>query len=115
MGWKQRTQSQWQRLVEEWERSELTPAAYCRKKGISVASLQRWKRLLADDGRCAPEHIPGHAPSPGFLPVQLVEHADPSADADLTVVLPDGVRIEVGPQCSGDRLRAVLDALRSSA
>lgn len=115
MGWKRRTRSQWQRLVEGWERSDLTQAAYCRGKGISVASLLRWKRLLADDDRCAPEHIPEYAPSPSFFPVRLVERVDHAAGADLTVVLPDGVRIEVGPQCSGDRLRAVLDALRTSA
>lgn len=115
MGWKRRTRSQWQRLVEGWERSELTQAAYCRGKGISVGSLQRWKRLLAEDDRSAPESISGRHPSPTFLPVQLVERIDHTAGADLTVVLPDGVRIEVGSQCSGERLRVVLDALRTAA
>ncbi len=115
MGWKRRTRSQWQRLVEDWERSGLTQAAYCRKKGISVASLQRWKRLLAEDDRSTAEQNPGQGPSQTFLPVRLVERPDLAAGADLTVVLPDGVRIEVGSQCSGDRLRVVLDALRPAA
>ena len=79
-----------------------------------MASLQRWKRLLAEDDRSAAEHIPGQVPAPTFLPVRLVERPDPAAGADLTVVLPDGVRIEVGSQCSGDRLRVVLDALRAA-
>lgn len=115
MGWKRRSRRQWQRLVEDWERSELTQAAYCHQKGITVGSLQRWKRLLADEDGSASEHIPEQTPSTTFLPVRLVEHVDHAGGADLTVVLPDGVRIEVGPQCSGDRLRAVVDALRSSA
>lgn len=112
MGWKRRTRNQWQRLVEEWDRSGLTQAAYCRKKGVSVASLQRWKRLLSDDDHCAPERAADLEPSRPFLPVRLVAHA---VAADLTVVLPDGVRIEVGSQCSGDRLRVVLNALRAAA
>lgn len=115
MGWKRRSRIQWQRLVEGWERSELTQAAYCHRKGISVGSLQRWKRLLADEDGSAPEHISEQTPSTTFLPVRLVERADHPGGADLTVVLPDGVRIEVGPQCSGDRLRGVLDALRTAA
>lgn len=115
MGWKHRTQNQWQQMVEEWERSELTQAAYCRKKGISVASLQRWKRLLADVDYRAPEHMPGAAHSSTFLPIRLVGPATGSAGLGLTVVLPDGVRIEVGPRCPGDTLRTVLDALRSAA
>ena len=86
MGWKRRTQNQWQRLVEDWERSGLTQAAYCRKKDISVASLQRWKRLLADDDRSAAEHIRGQVPSQTFLPVRLVERPELAAGADLTVV-----------------------------
>ncbi len=45
MGWKRRSRRQWQRLVEDWERSELTQAAYCHQKGISVGSLQRWEAL----------------------------------------------------------------------
>jgi len=115
MGWKRRTQSQWQRLVEEWERSDLTQAAYCRKKGISVASLQRWKRLLADEDHCVREHTHGTAHSSTFLPIRLVDPPRGSAGLGLTVVLPDGVRIEVGPQCAGDTLRTVLDALRPAA
>ncbi|WP_420823057.1 IS66 family insertion sequence element accessory protein TnpA, partial [Wenzhouxiangella limi] len=47
MGWKRRTRNQWQRLVEEWERSGLTQAAYCRKRlDKYVLPLAR---ALADD------------------------------------------------------------------
>jgi len=115
MGWKQRSREQWQRLVEEWERSELTQAAFCRQKGISVGSLQRWKRLLADGDHCVPEHTHGTAHSSTFLPIRLVDPPDGSAGLGLTVVLLDGVRIEVGPQCAGDTLRVVLDLLRPAA
>lgn len=111
MGWKHRSRDQWRRLVDGWEQSGLTQAQYCRKKGISVASLQRWRRLLADTDEASNEP----AVSPSFLPVRLVENADVVSGVDLTVVLPDGVRIEVGAQCSGAALRTVLETLRSAA
>ena len=111
MGWKHRSRDQWRRLVDGWEDSGLTQAQYCRKKGISVASLQRWRHLLADTDEA--DNDPALAPS--FLPVRLVEHTDVVSGVVLTVVLPDGVRIEVGTQCSGSTLRTVLDMLRSAA
>lgn len=110
MGWKHRSRDQWRRLVDGWEDSGLTQAQYCRKKGISVASLQRWRHLLADTDEAGNEP----ALSPSFLPVRLVEHTDVASGVDLTVVLPDGVRIEVGAQCSGIMLSTVLNALRSA-
>jgi transposase len=112
MGWKQRTPEQWRRLVEGWERSELTQAQFCRKKGISVASLHRWKRLLADSPYTG---SPSPAAPSAFMPVRLVERNDATAEVSLTVVLPDGVRIEVGAQCQTAKLREVLDVLRGAA
>ncbi|TVQ28913.1 MAG: IS66 family insertion sequence hypothetical protein [Wenzhouxiangella sp.] len=110
MGWKQRTPEQWRRLVEGCERSELTQAQFCRKKGISVASLHRWKRLLADRMEAGDQQgVP-----PAFMPVRLVEGNDLPAGVNLTVVLPDGVRIEVGAQCQATMLRDVLDVLRGA-
>jgi hypothetical protein len=111
MGWKQRTPEQWRRLVEGCERSELTQAQFCRTKGISVASLHRWKRLLADSPD-RDDQMPT-VPSP-FMPVRLVEGNDVTAGANFTVVLPDGVRIEVGAQCQATMLRDVLDVLRGA-
>lgn len=110
MVWKRRNRDQWRRLVEGWESSDLTQAQFCRKKGISVASLQRWKRLLADTAEAGDEQ----AVPPAFLPVRLVERNERTAGVDLTVVLPDGVRIEVGAQCSTSMLREVLGVLRES-
>ena len=42
-----RTQEEWRQLVDEQRRSTLSQSAFCQSKGISVASLQNWKRRLA--------------------------------------------------------------------
>ena len=41
-----RSQEEWQQLVDEQQRSSLSQRAFCQSKGISVASLQNWKRRL---------------------------------------------------------------------
>jgi hypothetical protein len=42
-----RSRDEWQRLIEEQAGSGQTQAAFCAARGISVASLQNWKRRLA--------------------------------------------------------------------
>ena len=48
------------------------------------------------------------------MPVRLVECNDVTARVNLTVVRPDGVRIEVGSRCQATTLRDVLDVLRGA-
>ena len=42
-----RSQTEWQRLIDEQTDSGQTQAAFCAANGISVASFQNWKRRLA--------------------------------------------------------------------
>ena len=44
-----RSREEWQRLVSEQAESGLPQAAFCETKGLSLASLQYWKRKLAGD------------------------------------------------------------------
>jgi transposase-like protein len=69
MGWRQRSRNEWQRLVAGWPRSGLTQEVYCARHGISVGSLQRWRRIFAEDAE------PGSrasSPVSEFVPVTLV-------------------------------------------
>jgi transposase len=111
MGWRQRSQHEWQRLVAGWERSGLTQEVYCARHGISVGSLQRWRRIFAEDA--VPSSLTSSLVSE-FVPVTLVgEPATPTAE--LTLVLTDGLRIEIGAQCSAETLQRVLGVLRDRA
>ena len=50
-----RSRDEWQRLVEQQADSGQTQAAFCAGHGISVASLQNWKRrLTVADAKPAP-------------------------------------------------------------
>ena len=47
-----RSRDEWQRLIDEQATSGQTQSAFCAAHGISVASLQNWKRRLG-----APEDV----------------------------------------------------------
>ena len=49
-----RSQTEWQRLIDEQSGSGQTQAAFCAANGISVASLQNWKRRLASEASPEP-------------------------------------------------------------
>ena len=76
-----------------------------------MGSLQRWRRIFAEDA------VPGaraSSPVSEFVSVTLVgEPATPNAE--LTLVLTDGLRLEVGAQCQAKTLKRVLGVLRESA
>jgi transposase len=109
MRWQQRSRTEWQRLVAGWPRSGLTQDEYCARHGISLGSLQRWRNILAQD--VAPQS--GTPTSLAkFMPVTLVDDDLASTHADLTLVLIDGLRIEVCAQCSAETLKRVLSVLQ---
>jgi transposase len=89
----------------------LTQEVYCARHGISVGSLQRWRRIFAED---ADPGSRASSPVSEFVPVTLVgEPATPTAE--LTLVLTDGLRLEVGAQCQAETLKRVLSVLRERA
>jgi transposase len=112
MGWRQRGRNEWQRLVAGWPRSGLTQEVYCARHGISVGSLQRWRRILAEGAAPRPQ---GTAPATEFMPVTLVGDAPAAPAAELTLVLSDGLRLEIGALCSAETLKRVLDVLQERA
>ena len=110
MGWRQRSRNEWQRLVAGWKRSSLTQEVYCSRHGISVGSLQRWRRMFEEKTVPRPR-----APVSEFVPVTLIGDPPATAGAELTLVLTDGLRIEIGAQCQAETLKRVLGVLRERA
>ena len=112
MGWRQRGRSEWEGLVSGWERSGLTQAVYCARHGISVGSLQRWRRIFDEEATASPV---GGSASSEFVPVTLVGEPPAPGGAELTLVLNDGVRLEIGAQCPAETLHRVLGVLQERA
>jgi transposase len=107
MGWRQRSRNEWQRFVAGWKRSGLTQEVYCARHGISVSSLQRWRRIFEEETVLRPR-----VPVTEFVPVTLIGDPPATAGAELTLVLTDGLRLEVGAQCQAETLKRVLGVLR---
>lgn len=66
---RRRSADEWRALVTRFEGSNLGAAAFCLGEGISVASLHRWRGLLAGDGdgrlETAPSFVDLGALAPG--------------------------------------------------
>jgi len=113
MAQRQRSRAQWRQLVEGWPRSGLTQRAYCERHGMSLASLRRWREIFRSEREGA------GAPSGKRLrlvPVRLLDDEPcPVQGKGLTLVLSDGVRLEVTPGFDEATLRRVLGVLRAAA
>ena len=95
----------WRSHIEAWRGSGLTQQAYCAREGLTVASLQRWRRIFREEAAGSPA-----APVPkGLIPVRLVSES-PSGSG-LVLVVSDALRIEVAPGFDGATLRQLVAAL----
>ena len=114
MAQQRRTREQWQQLVGGWPASGLTQAQYCRRYGVSVASLHRWReRLRVDEAVDAASAARQPA---RLLPVELLTDQRPglSGEAPLRLVLAEDLRVEVAPGFDAATLRRVVELLRGS-
>jgi len=77
-----RTEKQWTEIVRRFEASAEASRLFCRREGVPLSSLQRWRRRL------------GSAPAGRF--VELVPSSFPETAAtswSLDVSLPNGVSL----------------------
>ena len=113
MAQQRRTRGQWQQLVEGWPASGLTQAQYCRRHGISVASLHRWREHLRVD-RTVDAAGAGAAQPARLVPVELLSDRRPglAGEAPLRLVLAEDLRLEVAPGFDAATLHRVVELLR---
>lgn len=114
----------WQRLLAEWERSGLSQAEFCRRRGIKAVNLAWWKRRLratdvVDGGRR--ERRAGRAVRSGFVEVALSRGSAsvstrraasgvPTADR-YELVLPGGVGLHLPDDFDAERVARLVRAL----
>jgi hypothetical protein len=97
----ERKERQWRRWIGEWRASGLSARAFCERRGLTVASLYAWRRVLR---RRAAEKA-------AFVPVQVVADAVPAQASALEAVLADGRTVRVTPGFDAATLRQLLAVL----
>lgn len=127
----------WRRELADWEKSGLGIAEYCRKRGIPDYQFKNWqRRMRVIDAERAPAPMPASsrkratasakalankfksATESGaeFAEVMIVDspaplpHARqaPARTGGLEIVLPTGITLRLGPDCSTELLSSVL-------
>lgn len=111
-GFRRRSRAEAARLVSEFDQSGLRRKEFCAAHGLSVHTLDAWRRRIADSG--SEEKI---------VPVDIVEDRRASVGSkqagseertgQFRVVLAHGLRIEVEPGFDAAELRRLIAALDS--
>ena len=103
---RRRSRAEAEQLVAEYEASGLRQVEFCRKQGLSLATLARYRKWRAQG-----EVVPGNR----WLAVE-VSAARPAleggAGSGLAVALPGGRRIEVGRGFDAPTLVQLLGVLK---
>lgn len=103
----------WNALLNDFRRSGLTHAEFCRRREISIHSF---RKRLYDARTPKPTPTPGDDRSslsnaPHFLPVTILPDPLPivaAAPQSLELILPNGRRIAVAPGFDPETLRRLL-------
>lgn len=115
-----RTAEQWRDLIEGWPGSGLTQAQYCARHGFSVSSFYRWRERVRQEPKTAgkaPLAVGGSQPL-RLLPVQRSQsHSAPGHETvpALTLVFPNGLRLEIATGVEAHTLGAVIELVQTRA
>jgi hypothetical protein len=102
---RRRSRTEIEELVAEYETSGLSCVEFCRKQGLSLATLARYRKRRAQG-----EVVAGNR----WVAVELSAGRPPlgsGANSALTVALPGGLRIEVGRGFDASTLGQLLGVL----
>ena len=98
-----RTRAEAEQVAGEYEASGLSRVEFCRKHGLSLATLARYRKRQAQG-----EAVVGRR----WLAVELAgDNATPPGSSGLAVALPGGRRIEVGRGFDAHTLAQLLGVL----
>jgi len=93
----------WRNLLTRRDTLRLTVGEACEQAGVSPASFYQWQRKLRESER-RPERAA--APSTPLLPVRIVN----DRVVELTLELPQGLRLRLPGDCDAATLGRVLQA-----
>jgi hypothetical protein len=100
---RRRTRAEAEQVAGEYEGSGLSRVEFCRKHGLSLATLARYRKRQAES-----EAVGGRR----WLAVEVADaNATPLGSSGLAVALPGGRRIEVGCGFDAQTLVQLLSVL----
>ena len=97
-------------LLEGWQRSGESAAAFCRRHGIKPQKLSYWKRVLAERAAARPRGRIRRAS--GLVPIRLLGEVGGVSGTALEIHLVGGERIVFPRGGSLAVLREVVELLR---
>ena|SRR5215208_2212294 len=107
--------------VEQWRCSGLTQTEFCRRNGLAMSSLSRWKMALVaqDSGESEVLRSPQDQAPPRWLAVRVRAEVPAPAvleetpGAEFEVVVRGGRRVRLGRQFDAEGLRRLVAVLES--
>jgi hypothetical protein len=108
LGMRRRSRAEGERLVSEFEQSGLGRKEFCAAAGLSVHTLDAWRRRIAGsrEQMVPVEIVADRGARTGSMQAGSMERG-----GQFRVVLADGLRIEVEPGFDAAELRRLLAAL----
>ena len=107
----------WKSLLNEFRRSGLTQAEFCRRRQISLHSFRKHLYPPRPSRPDLSDDRPSAGADPRFLPVTILADPIPSItapSAHLELILPHGRRIAVAPGFDPQTLRRLIAAVEGT-
>jgi len=106
-----RNRAYWRTQLDDWKRSGLSKAAFCRQEGINITTFYYWCGVFKQShcSRDRKRSTGGAAVNPSFVPITI--HREPTAV--MTIQLAD-VTVSCHELIPADQLGAWLTAIRRS-
>ena len=104
----------WKALLNDFRRSGLTQAEFCRRRQISLPSFRKHLYQPSPAQTASSEDRPATPADPHFLPVTILPDPTPSITdppAHLELILPNGRRIAVAAGFDPHTLRRLIAAV----
>jgi hypothetical protein len=101
----------WKALLNDFRRSGLTQAEFCRRRQISLHSFRKHLYQPRPSQPASSDDRPSAGADPHFLPVTILPNPTPSIPASpsrLELILSNGHRIAVAPGFDPETLRRLI-------
>ena len=111
---RRRSRAESDRLVQEFKQSGLGRREFCGARGLSVHTLDAWRRRMAQSG-CDEKIVPVEIVTDRNVVKGSMTAASATRSGQFRVVLARGISIEVEPGFDAAELRRLLAALDGAA